>query len=235
MRSPHAFSAVVRRRRRRARRARGADAATCAGAVRAWPLVRGVVASGRGAEARHASAALLGRDLRTGSRQKPGRASSRAPSAPERRAAGCARSRLSLPIIALVTSEPELQPGPSGPAKEATASAQALHVAQRSVFALVLFVALPQAFAAGHELAARPRARRARARGFQLLTGAAKLTIVDRLHAAHPPHARDLPRFSVSRRRAQVDLHLRGGRSAHRRERAHRRRRCTRAAARRSS
>ena len=42
-----------------------------------------------------------------------------------------------------------------------------------------------------------------------------------RLPARHSPHARHSPRFSVSRRRAQDDQHLRGERGAHRRERAH--------------
>jgi len=160
MRSPHAFAAVVRRRdgsllvreepMRDLRR----------GAL-AFPLVRGVVALVEalklGSRALRFSADAFERDLDAGEAR---------PSKPH------LLSLLSLPIIALLTNEPDL-PG-SAPADGKKGGAMTwLSVA----FALGLFVALPQAFAqgvsSGFGLDLDIRSPK-----FQLLTGAAKLVIV---------------------------------------------------------
>ena len=81
------------------------------------------------------------------------------------------------------------------------------------VVAIAFFVALPQAAPPG-SIGCCTSGSRCRARRFQAMTGALKLTIVDRLPRRHPPHPRDSPRFPVPRRRAQDDQHLRGGRGA---------------------
>jgi len=160
MRSPHAFSAVVRRRdgsltvheepMRDVRRVK-----------LSWPLVRGVAALVEalklGSRALRFSAEVYEKDLVDG--EKPS-------SKPNLLAL------LSLPIIALLTSEPELPSAtPSDDGKKSLMTW--LSVA----FALALFVALPQAFAQGVSSGFGFNLD-VRSAQFQLLTGGAKLVIV---------------------------------------------------------
>jgi len=160
MRSPHAFAAVVRRRDGTllVREEPMQDLRTGA---RALPLVRGMVALVEalklGSRALRFSAEVFEKDLEDG--DKPS-------SKPSMLAV------LSLPIIALLTNEPEL-PG----AAAADGKKSGLVTWLSVVFALGLFVALPQAFAQGVSsgLGLGLDVRSAR---FQLLTGGAKLFIV---------------------------------------------------------
>jgi len=162
MRSPHAFAAVVRRRDGTllVREEPMQDLRT---GVRALPLVRGVVALVEalklGSRALRFSAEVFEKDMEDG--DKP---SSKKPSM---------LAVLSLPIIALLTSEPELPTAAPSDAGKKSGLVTTLSV----LFALGLFVALPQAFAQGVSsgLGLDLDVRSAR---FQLLTGAAKLTIV---------------------------------------------------------
>ncbi|HYO95727.1 MAG TPA: DUF1385 domain-containing protein [Polyangiaceae bacterium] len=165
MRSPHAFAAVVRRRNGElvvheepmpnARRG-----------ARAWPFVRGVTglveALRLGSRALRFSANIYERDLEAEEAEQ----AARRPKAPSTLAL------LSLPIVALVTGAPELPPAPT-PAKEGRGLMTALSI----VFAVGLFVALPQAFAAGTS-SLLGLDLDVRTWGFQALTGAAKMLIV---------------------------------------------------------
>jgi uncharacterized protein YqhQ len=82
-------------------------------------------------------------------------------------------SVLSLPIIALVTSDPD---APAAAPKDGEGGRK-LTTLLSIVFALTLFVALPQAFAQGTS-SVLGLGLDVRSGGFQLLTGAAKLCIV---------------------------------------------------------
>jgi len=161
MRSPHAFAAVVRRKNGElvVREQPMADGRK---GVRAWPFVRGVTALGEalklGSRALRFSAEIYERDLEE------------AESAAVRRAPNLL-SVLSLPIIALLTNEPEV--GGAAPQKEGKSMVTVLS----ALFAIGLFIALPQAIAyvissqIGWNLDVRSGS-------FQALTGAAKLSIV---------------------------------------------------------
>lgn len=165
MRSPHAFAAVVRRRNgelvvheepmSNARRGK-----------LAWPFVRGVTglveALRLGSRALRFSADIYERDLEA----EEGEQAAPQPKAPSTLAL------LSLPIVALVTGAPELPPAPT-PAKEGRGLMTALSI----LFAVGLFVALPQAFAAGTS-SLLGLDLNVRSWGFQALTGAAKMLIV---------------------------------------------------------
>ncbi len=160
MRSPHAFSAVVRRRDG-SLLVREEPMQDLRRGPLALPLVRGVVALVEalklGSRALRFSADTYERDLEEGDKRpsKPG-----------------LLSLLSLPIIALLTNEPDLPSATPTDGKKGGAMTW-LSV----VFALGLFVALPQAFAqgvsSGFGLNLDVRSPR-----FQLITGAAKLVIV---------------------------------------------------------
>ncbi len=160
MRSPHAFSAVVRRRdgsltvheepMRDLRRG-----------TLSWPFLRGVTALVEalklGSRALRFSVELYEKDLD---------AEERAAKPPQ------VLSLLSLPIIALCTNDPELPS--SSPKEDGKRTAFTwLSIA----FALALFVALPQLFAQGTSSLLN-LGLDVRSVGFQLLTGAAKMTIV---------------------------------------------------------
>jgi uncharacterized protein YqhQ len=82
-------------------------------------------------------------------------------------------SVLSLPIIALATNEPEITPQSAPDSDFRRRVTTWLSV----LFALGLFVALPQAFAQGTS-SALDLGLDVRSSGFQLLTGAAKLVII---------------------------------------------------------
>lgn len=169
MRSPHAFAAVVRRQNgelvvheepmRDLRRGKFA-----------WPFLRGMIALVEalklGTRALRFSADIYERDLaeQEAAEEAAKRTTPAKPSL---------LSVLSLPIIALVTNEPELPRAP----EEKEKTGRALITALSIVFALGLFIALPQAFAAGTS-ALLGLDLDVRTWGFQALTGGAKLVIV---------------------------------------------------------
>lgn len=168
MRSPHAFSAVVRRRdgslvvreRPMVDLRRGA---------RAWPIVRGMMALVEalklGSQALRFSAEIYEQDLEESEQEEAAKSKAKSGSA--------LLSALALPIVHLMTAEPEL---PSRkPADES--KGKSLMGVLSIVFALGLFVALPQAFAAGASSLFNLNLD-VRAPLFQLLTASAKLTIL---------------------------------------------------------
>jgi uncharacterized protein YqhQ len=160
MRSPHAFAAVVRRRDG-SLLVREEPMRDLRRGPLSFPLVRGVVALVEalklGSRALRFSAETYERDLEAGEKRasKPN-----------------LLSLLSLPIIALLTNEPDLPVSTPADGKKGGAMTW-LSVA----FALAIFVALPQAFAQGVSsgLGLNLDVRSPR---FQLITGAAKLVIV---------------------------------------------------------
>ncbi|MFZ5897129.1 MAG: DUF1385 domain-containing protein [Myxococcota bacterium] len=165
MRSPHAFAVVVRRRNGELVVVEEPMKDLRQGA-RAWPFVRGVTALVEalklGSRALRFSAAVYERDLNEAESE-----ARRSPSSPS------LLSVLSLPIIALVTSEPEVPSHSSAGKSEGTNFMTLLSV----VFALGLFIALPQAFAAGVSWLFNLNLD-VRSPGFQAITGAAKLLII---------------------------------------------------------
>ena len=164
MRSPHAFAAVVRRR----------DGSLLVWeepmkdlrkGVLALPFVRGVAALVEalklGSRALRFSAEAYERDLEAAEAEK-------------KAAKPGMLSVLSLPIIALLTNEPTV-PVSAGPSPQ---DAKGRLTTWLSIgFALLLFVALPQAFAQGLSSGLDLNLD-VRSSGFQLLTGLAKITIV---------------------------------------------------------
>jgi uncharacterized protein YqhQ len=164
MRSPHSYAAVVRRKNRTLVVREQAMTDPRVGR-KAWPLIRGVVtlveALKLGSRSLRFSADVYEQDLEAEENEK------KAPPKPSTLAA------LSLPIIALLTSEPGdpvVAPGKDDGKKK-------LFTFLSIAFALVLFVALPQAFAEGTSRVFG-WGLDVRSAAFQLLTGAAKLTIV---------------------------------------------------------
>jgi len=169
MRSPHCFSAVVRRKSG-ALVVREMPMADLRRGKLAWPLVRGVAALVEalklGSAALRFSAEQFEQDLEEDGEPK---------SAPRSKPSTLAL--LSLPIIALLTNAPEdFGKGPKLAPSEGDGKKRLLGVLS-AVFAIGMFVALPQAFAAGASsvfgLGLDVRDVR-----FQLLTAAAKLTIL---------------------------------------------------------
>lgn len=162
MRSPHAFAAVIRRKNGELV-VREEPMADLRKGVRAWPLVRGTVALVEalrlGSRALRFSAEIYERDLN----EQEESAKAASPSM---------LSVLSLPVIALTTQEPELSPSPMGEKKGSS-----LVTAFSVLFAVGLFVALPQAFAAGTSSVFQ-LGLDVRSFGFQALTGAAKMVIL---------------------------------------------------------
>jgi len=162
MRSPHAFAAVVRRRDG-SLLVREEPMQDLRQGTRALPLVRGVIALVEalklGSRALRFSAEVFEKDLEEG--DKP---SSKKPSL---------LALLALPIIALLTNEPEVPARAPDDGSKKSSLMTWLSV----LFALGLFVALPQAFAQGVSsglgLGLDVRSPR-----FQLLTRGAKLVIV---------------------------------------------------------
>jgi uncharacterized protein YqhQ len=179
MRSPHAFSAVVRRRNG-SLVVRERPLLDVRRGKAAWPVVRGVVALVEalklGSQALRFSAEIYERDLDTEEQQAAPEAAPtiKEPSAPGKQPVrGLSMlAALSLPIVHLMTAEPELRDK-----QPAESSGRSLMSVLSIVFALGLFVALPQAFAAGvsslvgWDLDVRSPA-------FQLLTASAKLSIL---------------------------------------------------------
>ena len=170
MRSPHCFSAVVRRKNG-ALVVRETPMADLRKGKLAWPLVRGVAALVEalklGSAALRFSADQFEQDLEEEGAEK---------STPPRSAGPSTLALLSLPIIALLTNAPE-DFGKGSTAAPAGEPKKRLLGVLSAVFAIGIFVALPQAFAAGASsvLGLNLDVRDVR---FQLLTAAAKLTIL---------------------------------------------------------
>ncbi|HEY6561189.1 MAG TPA: DUF1385 domain-containing protein [Polyangiaceae bacterium] len=177
MRSPHSFVAAVRRQDG-SLVLREKSMPDLRRGVRAWPLVRGVMglveALKLGSEALRFSADVYERDMeaseaRTGAPEQPAEAVKGSVKKPSVLAA------LSLPVIALLTTEPaDLQALDSGDKPDPK---RKLFTVLAVLFAIGLFIALPQAFAWGTSslLGLDLDVREPR---FQVLTGLGKLIIV---------------------------------------------------------
>jgi uncharacterized protein YqhQ len=168
MRSPHAFSAVVRRRDGTLV-VRERPMVDLRKGARAWPIVRGmfalVEALKLGSQALRFSAEIFEQDLEEEEKEQ----------AAKTKAASSTTllSALALPIIQLMTAEPELPA--QRPADEP--KGKGLMGILSIAFAIGLFVALPQAFAAGASSLFKLNLD-VRSPLFQLLTASAKLTIL---------------------------------------------------------
>jgi uncharacterized protein YqhQ len=170
MRSPHCFSAVVRRKSG-ALVVREMPMADLRRGKLAWPLVRGIAALVEalklGSAALRFSAEQFEQDL-----EEEG-----APKSAPRSKGPSTLALLSLPIIALLTNAPEdFGKGPKAVATEGGGKKSLLGVLS-AVFAIGMFVALPQAFAEGAS-SALGLGLDVRDVRFQLLTAGAKLTIL---------------------------------------------------------
>ena len=204
MRSPRSFSIVVRRksgelvvRERPVSSAKGAPP----GGVARWPFVRGVVtlveAIKLGSEALRFSSDIYEKDHFDDE-------------VPPRSAEGGGALALALGR-ARQAAWPGRRSGAPGHVDRGRRCSD-----RTSCFAVLLFVVPPRgriARQSGGRLRARP--------AVAALSGADRsLQAHDRggVSSSHPPLARNTPRLSVSRRRAQDDQHLRSCRSARRRE-----------------
>ncbi|HYQ45921.1 MAG TPA: DUF1385 domain-containing protein [Polyangiaceae bacterium] len=170
MRSPHCFSAVVRRKSG-ALVVREMPMADLRRGKLAWPLVRGIAALVEalklGSMALRFSAQQFELDLEDEDPQK---------SSPRSKPPSML-ALLQLPIIALLTNSPDdFGKGPTPEASEGEGK-KSLLGALSAVIAIGMFVALPQAFAAGAS-SVFGLGLDVRDVGFQLLTAAAKLTIL---------------------------------------------------------
>jgi uncharacterized protein YqhQ len=169
MRSPHAFSAVVRRRNG-SLVVRERPMADLRRGVRAWPIVRGMMALVEalklGSQALRFSAEIYEQDLEEED-EKQGAAKSKAVSGT------MMLSALALPIVHLMTAPPELASRQPAEGSKAKGLMGILSI----VFAIGLFVALPQAFAAGASSLFDLNLD-VRSPLFQLLTSSAKLMIL---------------------------------------------------------
>ncbi|HEY6078264.1 MAG TPA: DUF1385 domain-containing protein [Polyangiaceae bacterium] len=167
MRSPHAYSAVVRRRDG-SLVVRERPMADVRRGKAAWPIVRGMVALVEaiklGSQSLRFSAEIFEQDLEAEEKQEKAKKASGA----------TLLSALSLPIVQLLTAEPELSPAPK-PAQEP--KGRGLVGLLSIAFAIGLFVALPQAFAAGAS-SLLSLDLDVRSPLFQLLTAVGKLTIL---------------------------------------------------------
>lgn len=167
MRSPHAFSAVVRRRNGTlvVRERPMSDLRT---GVRAMPIVRGIVALVEslklGSQALRFSAEIFEKDLEEEEREQATKAKSLSSTT--------LLSALSLPIIHLMTAGPERPVNAPGEERKG-----GLMGFVSIAFAIGLFVALPQAFAAGTSSLFKLDLD-VRSPLFQLLTASAKLVIL---------------------------------------------------------
>jgi uncharacterized protein YqhQ len=170
MRSPHCFSAVVRRKSG-ALVVREMPMADLRRGKLAWPLVRGIAALVEalklGSAALRFSADQFEQDL-----EEDG-----APKSAPRSKGPSTLSLLSLPIIALLTNAPEdFGRGPKAAPSDGSGKKSLLGVLS-AVFAIGMFVALPQAFAEGAS-SALGLGLDVRDVRFQLLTAGAKLSIL---------------------------------------------------------
>jgi uncharacterized protein YqhQ len=167
MRSPHAFSAVVRRRDG-SLVVRERPMVDLRKGARAWPIVRGMMALVEalklGSQALRSSAEIYERDLEE---------SEQAEAAKGKTSGSTLLSALALPIVHLMTAEPELVTGKPSDEPKGKGWMGLVSIA----FAIGLFVALPQAFAAGASSLFKLNLD-VRSPLFQLLTASAKLTIL---------------------------------------------------------
>lgn len=169
MRSPHAFSAVVRRRDG-SLVVRERPMLDVRKGVRAFPIVRGMVALVEalklGSQALRFSAEIFEQDLEAEEREKE---------AAKSQASSISRtlSALALPIVHLMTAQPQLPSQPPAAEPKGKSLLGLLSV----VFAIGLMVALPQAFAAGAS-SIFSLDLDVRSPLFQLLTASAKLVIL---------------------------------------------------------
>lgn len=172
MRSPRSFAAVVRRKSGTLV-VREQEMDDPRKGYKAWPMVRGVVtlveALKLGSAALKFSASIYEEDLEQAEAEEK-----------KKNPPPSTLAALSLPIIALLNAEPPSGDSPGSPGDAFGGKKEGgtkLFTLLSIVFALALFVALPQAFAEGtsrlFSLGLDVRDVR-----FQLLTGAAKLTIV---------------------------------------------------------
>ena len=170
MRSPHCFSAVVRRKSG-ALVVREMPMADLRRGKLAWPLVRGIAALVEalklGSTALRFSSQQFELDL-----EDEGEPKSSPRSKPPSTLA-----LLSLPIIALLTNSPEDYGKQPAPAPSEGDGKKSLLGMLSALIAIGMFVALPQAFAAGAS-SVFGLGLDVRDVGFQLLTAAAKLTIL---------------------------------------------------------
>lgn len=170
MRSPHAFAAVVRRRNG-ALVVKEQPMNDPRKGKLAWPLVRGVVALAEalklGSRALRFSAEIYEQDLEAEEAAKQGKG----PAGKAAASGGNVLAALSLPIVALVTSNGETVGKTDGDGKKNWFSLLSI------VFAIAIFVALPQAFAEGTN-SLFGLGLDIRTPGFQLLTATAKLAIL---------------------------------------------------------
>ena len=171
MRSPHAFSAVVRRRDG-SLVVRDRPMADVRKGKASWPIVRGVVALVEalklGSQALRFSAEIFEQDLDEQEKEE------QAAKAKSKGAGGTTLlSALSLPIVHLMTAEPDL----SGDKSAGGSKGMSLMGVFSIVFAIGLFVALPQAFAEGTSKLFG-LGLDLRSPLFQLLTAGAKMTIL---------------------------------------------------------
>jgi uncharacterized protein YqhQ len=168
MRSPNSYAAVVRRRTG-ALVVREEEMIDTRTGFRGYPLVRGVVtlveALKLGSRCLRFSADLYEQDLEEEEKEKENAKKPAAPKTPSTLAL------LSMPIIALATQDTDGAPGPQDDRGKKFFTLVSI------LFALALFVALPQAFAEGTSRVFSLDLD-VRSVGFQVLTGIAKLTIV---------------------------------------------------------
>jgi hypothetical protein len=137
--------------------------------AKAWPLDSWCGRSGRGSEARLRFFAFFSRDLRT--------RSGRSGTGSEEHEDPGTLAALSLPIIALATQDPEVVPSPLPEDSSKGDLYKKLFTVLSIVFAIGLFVALPQLFAYGASWLFN-LGLNVREPLFQVLTGSAKLVIV---------------------------------------------------------
>ena len=169
MRSPHCFSVVVRRKSG-ALVVRETPMADLRKGKLAWPLVRGVAAMAEalklGSGALRFSAEQFEQDLEEEGAEKPA----------SRRTGPSTLALLSLPIVALLTNAPE-DFGRGASASTKGDSKKSLLGIASAVFAVGIFVALPQFLAWGSSslLGMNLDVRDVR---FQVLTAAAKLVFL---------------------------------------------------------
>jgi uncharacterized protein YqhQ len=141
--------------------------------VKAWPLIRGVTSLVEALKLGHASlrfsADVYEKDLEEAEAEEKAKLAVKPPST---------LAALTMPIIALLTSEGD-QPiqAPKGDPNQKDDPKKKLFTFLSIVFALGLFVALPQAFAEGTSRVF-DLGLDIRSVGFQVLTGAAKLVII---------------------------------------------------------
>jgi uncharacterized protein YqhQ len=182
MRSPHSFAAVVRRRGG-VLVVREEEMPDPRRGKKAWPFLRGlttlVEALKLGSRALRFSASIFEEDLELAEAEEKA-AAKKGPST---------LAALTLPVLALLTSEPddaapetpEPPPPPPEPLPKSKKTPEdpgkKLFTLLSIVFAIGLFVALPQAFAAGASRLFH-LGLDVRDVGFQVLTGAGKLVII---------------------------------------------------------